>query len=181
MNAKTMQEYITHAVVLDVRRRGEQDKEISFLSENLGKFKAVLISGSKITSRFSPQCDVFDYVMIRGVHKNRHTVTDIITEKKYARNFSSIHMRRAFLLAHFLDKNLPDEVPDNELWRRFVRDCERGALSFSEYLSHLGYGGVHAACARCASHNLSAFSFKEQEFLCKSCSSNIPENELLLI
>lgn len=176
-----MQEYITKAIVLNVRKRGEQDKEISFFSERLGKLRAVLVSGHKITSKFSPHCDVLDYVTLRAVYKNRHTVTDIIAEKKYAPTFSPITMRRVFLLAHFLDKNLPDEAPDDDLWRKIIHDFERGDILFSEYLSHLGYGGTHATCARCGTQSLWAFSFAGQEFLCKTCSSNVPENALLLL
>lgn len=177
-----MVERVYEAIVLDVKPRGEFDKEAVFFSRDLGKFRAVLVGGRRTVSKFSPHCGVLDRVLVRVVYKNRYTVTDVIREKKLINPAKGVSAMRSFILAHFLEKNLPDESPDEEIWERFSSDLKLGSPDFSWYISRLGYGSAEtSSCVRCGKSSVNAFVFGEQGFVCRECSSKIPENELLLL
>ncbi len=176
-----MTERICEAIVLDVKPRGEFDKEAAFFSRDLGKFRAVLVGGRRTVSKFSPHCGVLDKVLVRVVHKNRYTVTDIMKEKRLVDPAKGVSAMRSFILAHFLERNLPDESPDEGMWDRLSFDLERGSPDFAWYVSRLGYGSAGAPCVRCGKSSVYAFAFGEQGFVCRECGSKMSENELLLL
>lgn len=176
-----MREYITQAIVLNVRTWREFDKEAVFFSKDLGKFRAMLVGGRRITSKFSPHCDALKKVTLRVVHKNRYTVTDILEEKSLVDATKGVATKNAFLLANLLERNLPDEAPDEVLWEKTLFDLEKTSFLFSEYLAHLGYDILHASCVHCGKSPIYAFLFNTQVFVCRSCGSKTDGNELLLL
>ncbi len=177
-----MKEFVTDVFILAVYPRGEYDTEAVFFSPDFGKFHAVLVSGRKPTSKFSPHCVLGNFAIVRAVYKNRFTVTDIVSKKPLFQNAKDAQfLKRMFLLTDFLNKNLPDLEPNTELWEKINEDFSKGAIEFFPYLSQLGYDSSLSACAFCGNKNIYAFMFKNQEFLCKSCLSKTGKNELSLI
>ena len=178
---KNMTEYVSKAIALGVYLRSEKDKEVSFFSEKLGKFKATLVSGAKITSKFSQHCDVLNCVETRVVYKSRFTVTDVLLVNRFPLVRGNIPMlKRAIMLAHFLDKNMPDSVPDAVFWHNLYSGLDNGIIDFHKHLARLGYDAEHASCFMCKSRNVKAFSFQTQDFLCEACGFKMRGNEIVL-
>jgi recombinational DNA repair protein (RecF pathway) len=176
-----MREFVTDVFILAVYPRGEYDTEAVFFSPDFGKFRAVLVSGRKPTSKFSPHCIAGRFATVRIVHKNRFTVTDILSSWNFSEKLkNSQFLKQLFLLSDFLDKNLPELEPNIELWQKINGDFSRSTIEFLPYLSMLGYDTALSTCVFCGSKNTYAFMFKNQEFLCKSCLSKTGKNELSL-
>jgi len=177
-----MKEYLTQAIVLGVKPSGEFDRIVDFYTKDFGRLKARVVGGRKILSKFSPQLDILNLVILRLVKKRQFTVTDalllnnFVELKKGAGNF-----RLALTLAFLIKKAAPELSADLRLWHHLVRAFQTNRLNLKIFLKLLGYDSLHARCENCNTNEVKYFSLKDQFFLCYKCHFQFSADKLLLI
>ncbi|MEK7465457.1 MAG: recombination protein O N-terminal domain-containing protein [Patescibacteria group bacterium] len=175
-----MKEYVTEAVVLAVRPRGEADRVADMLTKDFGRIEARVVGGRKILSKFSPHLNPGMRVVVRLVKKNVFTLTDVVS-----RPFLGSRSPRAnkdVLPALFLVRSLiPAANPDPKLWYALAVFFEGEEKSISALLAVIGYNARHAKCEACGDVSVRYFYIPDQVFVCVACSVKFPEDALLYI
>ncbi len=169
-----MQEYVTDAIVLSVRPRGETDRTLDCYTKQLGRIEARMIGGRKPLSKLSPHCDVGGFVKIRLVEKNQLTLIDALRTAP-SRRLSPLTFRVVALVRALT----PRGVPDGRLWETLKRTVGEDEESIAILFRILGYDPVPASCEACGDTPVSLFSIPHHEFFCDRCGSELPENEVV--
>lgn len=177
-----MKEYITDAIVLGTKPVRESDKTVALFTKELGRVEVKVVAARKTLSKFTPHLDPLNLVHVRLVKKNNFTLTDVLTENRFAPIRESTRIFGAALqLISLLDELLAVSQPEPRLWHALVRALEEGKINIPLFLKLLGYDPLYASCARCHARHISAFLRKEQAFLCSNCARAFPESEIILI
>jgi len=172
-----MKEYVTDALVLGVRPRGETDRVADLFTKELGRIEARAIGARKTLSKFSPHLTPGTIVRARLVLKRAHTLTDVITYPDPSR--MSDRTRSELLSSLFLIRALvPVGNPDLRLWHALTELITKERGDERSFLALLGYNPLHARCEECGNQEISYFHLTDQRFLCATCSVKFPENEI---
>jgi recombinational DNA repair protein (RecF pathway) len=177
-----MHEFVTNAFVLGRRPRGELDLTVDLYTERIGRIEGRVISGQKITSKFSPHLIVPNFVTIRVVEKNVHTITDVISFSspwKFKDNADTF--QNIFRIFFLLRVAAPLHVPDQLLWKYI--SCENGEKppEIDRILNTLGYDISLATCAVCAKRPVHFFEYGEGSFLCDVCGVKPHHDRVILV
>lgn len=175
-----MQEFVTDALVLGIRSFSNKDRQVDLFTKDFGRIKARVKSGSKPTSKLSPHLDPLNKVVVRLFEKNRFTVTDVLTEKRFEdirkdKDLFSMALNILFLLRSIF----PQEMPDRRLWHYLIAGLEDKKLGIETFLEILGYNPKLAPCFNCSNKGNNKFFVPDQLFVCHRCSKRMPE-ELLI-
>jgi recombinational DNA repair protein (RecF pathway) len=177
-----MKEYITEAIVLKVRPRGEADKSVDVFTKDFGRLCLRVTAGKRILSKFSPHLEPLNLVIARIVKKDNYTMADVLAKRQFRRrNFPLAIQARALELIYLLGSQLPIGSPDLHLWFSLLRALESGKFEFGHFLKILGHDAERAKCFICASRPVSFFSLSDQVLLCAAHAGKFPQNELIYI
>jgi recombinational DNA repair protein (RecF pathway) len=177
-----MKEYLTEAIVLNVRPRREFDRTADFYTKELGRLEARVIGGRRILSKFSPHLVVPSLVTVRLVKKGGLTLVDIMTEE----NFPDVLKKPAIFakvleLLFLIRKVVPMASADLHLWYALLRSLRSGRVSMRIFLKILGYDVSGAACQICLSRSIRYFVPADQTFVCQKCRGKFSGNGLIYI
>ena len=177
-----MKEYLTEALVLNVRPAKEQDRSVDFYTKDLGRVRARVIGGRKIVSKLSPHLDVLNLVKVRLINKNRLTVTDVLSYDRFADLRKNVGIYSHALELLFLLRSLvPEGEPDLRLWHYLVSALKHQRLSRRDLFNVLGYNPLFSNCSNCNLKRVDYFTFSEQSFLCSPCRDKFYFNRSDLI
>ncbi|MFH1193263.1 MAG: recombination protein O N-terminal domain-containing protein [Candidatus Jorgensenbacteria bacterium] len=176
-----MKDLVVHALVLGARDSGERDRLVRLFTKELGVFEARVVGGRRILSKFAPHLDVGNLAAVRLVKKNAYTVTDALTEERFAKlRGNPKEFARALALLTLLSRLLPREVPDLRLWHSVVRSFSVARVDVGAVLKLLGYDPLHAACEACGRKPPACFVPSTQSFLCGSCRGKFGADGIVL-
>jgi len=176
-----MREYLTEALVLDKNEVNEADLLVDLYTKELGRLKAKVTSGQKITSKLSPHLEPLTFSLVRLTEKNGFTVADALTQNRliHLRRSAVIFAKGLKLLAAIRQLIFSEEI-DPKLWFWLKKSLTKGDIFFSQFLKILGYDPKLAKCHKCHSKFIKYFLVEDQIFLCRNCGFKVPENALLL-
>lgn len=173
-----MREYLTQAVVLNVKPHKESDKLADLYTRSLGRIEARIVGGQKILSKLAPHLDLFNLVTVRLIEKNNFTVADVISEETFSKLKKDKEgykkARKVFSLVRYL---LPKREEDERLWQGIVRALRENKFESSLFLKFLGYDPKAATCFSCGSEKINHFFLRDQSFLCSLCHKNLANDE----
>ena len=177
-----MREYLTEALVLDKYASNETDLIVDLYTKELGRVKAKITSGQKITSKLSPHLEPLTFSLVRLTEKKGFVVADALTHDSLGHfRISSVFFAKALKLLSSLKELIYSEEIDPKLWFWLKKSLNaKSQIIFSQFLKILGYDPKLAQCHKCHSRFIKSFLVRDQIFLCRYCSSKIPQNTLLL-
>lgn len=176
-----MREYLTEALVLDKTASNETDFTVDLYTKELGRVKAKITSGQKITSKLSPHLEPLTFSLVRLTEKKGFVVADALTKdnlshfRKYPTSFA-----KALKLISAIRELIYSEEIDPKLWFWLKKSLPKREVSCNQFLKILGYDPKLAQCRKCHSKFIKYFLVEDQIFLCRSCGFKIPQNRLLL-
>ena len=170
-----MREYFTEAVVLESGPAGSQDRFVDLYTREFGRLRAKVVGGRKITSKLSPHLEKGNLVEVRLVEKNRFTVADVISKKRFGKNLA------VFEVLFLLKSLLPELVSDLRLWHGLLHGLRQANPDKKVFLKLLGYNSIFAVCDSCGAGKVKYFSAGDQVFLCEKCSSRIRSHRIKII
>ena len=196
--------YQTHAITLHRRDIRENDRLLSFYTQDHGKIQAMVSGAKKIKSRLSGHLEPFAVVelgVVRGAKINKVTSAQCIF--RYSRLMENIDkMMCAGFCLRFLNKMVHVGVPDKKIFTLLVSALEAINTEEPEYdvkifnavftlkaMSLLGYAPELARCVVCKSEDMNEpiiFSFNKGGIVCARCrkgveGENISEKERLFL
>lgn len=177
-----MREFVTDAFVLKKRPRGEMDISVDLYTEHMGRIEGRVVSGQKMTSKFSPHLNVPNFVIVRIVEKNFFTVTDAISHniflgtKKDGRALRNV--LNSFFLLSFMS---PPQVCDEKMWEYLVFSMRDLSTNPRRILQLLGHDPSSAECASCGAHDVAYIEKGEVSFLCVECGFKRGSDAVLLL
>ena len=176
-----MREYLTEALVLDKTAANETDFIVDLYTKELGRLKAKVTSGQKITSKLSPHLEPLTFSLVRLTEKNGFTVADALTQNRltHLRRSAVIFAKGLKLLSAIQQLIFPEEI-DPKLWFWLKKSLTKGEFFFNQFLKILGYDPKLAECHKCRTKFIKYFLAEDQIFLCRNCGFKIPPNTLLL-
>lgn len=170
-----MREYLTEALILDKTASNEADLTVDLYTKELGRIKAKVTSGQKITSKLSPHLEPLNFSLVRLTEKNGFTVADALTQSKI-KPFS----QTLKLLAAVRELVFFEEI-DPKLWFWLKKSLSTSRpIFFKPFLKILGYDPKLAECHQCHSRWVKYFFVADQIFLCSRCRFKLPGNALSL-
>ncbi len=174
-----MKEYFTKALVLDQENAGEADRRVFLYTEELGKVAARAKSARKITSKLAGHLEPMTFSDVRIIEKNGLQIVDALSFKKIKKSEVNLKFLR------FIKEMTFEFQPDRHLWiiikKIFHRGEKSDSVPYGEILKIMGFDPKFATCQICQSRHVNYFFETEQIFLCKRCSSKVPQNEIVLI
>jgi DNA repair protein RecO len=176
-----MREYLTEVLVLDKYTSNETDLTVDLFTKELGRVKAKITSGQKITSKLSPHLEPLTFSLVRLTEKNGFVIADALTQN-YLNNFrvSPFFFAKALKLLSSVKELIYPEQIDPKLWFWLKKTLAGKEIFYSQFLKILGYDPKLAQCHKCRSRYIKSFLVRDQIFLCRYCSFKIPRNALLL-
>jgi recombinational DNA repair protein (RecF pathway) len=196
---KSMQEYVTDAIVLTKRPVGELDGRYALFTKKFGKMTGRATSSRKITSKLCGHLEPGSAVKVRFIEQKGTRIVDALKTARVA-----IGVRDLAALADLL----PEMDPDAPLWEHLslVRDggAEGGIggerFSWATVLKLLGWDPEGAACAGCGTETRNMrqetrdrrqetgngqlplyFQTSTQEFFCANCAPRAHQRGSLLL
>lgn len=177
-----MTEFVTDAFVLGRRVRGELDITVDLYTESMGRIEGRVISGQKISSRFSQHLSVSNLVTVRMVEKNTLTVTDALTVSEFQWMKDDISVFERVLHIFFLIRvSTPQHVPDPILWKHLSESMATHTIEMKEILKILGHDISSAVCAYCKKIPVHYFEYEDGAFFCETCGSKQTHDKVVLI
>lgn len=183
-----MREYLTEALVLDKTASNETDLAVDLYAKELGRVKAKITSGQKITSKLSPHLEPLTFSLVRLTEKKGFVVADALTKDNlsYFRK-SPVSFAKALKLIAAMRELIYPEEKDPKLWFWLKKTLPKGLsvgrqgeIFYNQFLKILGYDPKLAQCRKCHSKFIKYFLVEDQIFLCRSCGFKIPQSRLLL-
>lgn len=196
--------YQTHAITLHRRDIRENDRLLSFYTQDLGKIQAIVSGAKKIKSRLSGHLEPFAIVelgIVRGAKINKVTSAQCIF--RYSRLMENIDkMMCAGFCLRFLNKMVHVGVSDKKIFTLLTSALEAMNTEGLKYnvkifntvftlkaMSLLGYAPELARCVVCKSEEINEptlFSFNKGGIVCARCresveGENISLKELLFL
>lgn len=179
---KFMKEYITEAIVLDIKAVDEYDRVVEVFSKEFGYLKAKLISGRRFLSKLSPHLDILNLVDLRLVEKNQIIVADALTKDRFFQIRENYLVLKQFLdLVYYLKNLVFFSQKDLKLWYWLLNSLKNVKINYLEFLKILGYDHKLAKCYICQNKKISYFHIFEQFFLCFKCAGKFKKNDLIYI
>ncbi len=177
-----MKEYLTEAIVLDIKEIDEYDRLVEVFSKEFGYLKAKLVSGRKFLSKLSPHLDILNLVDLRLVEKNQIIVADALLKERFLKIRENYLILKQFLdLVYFLKRLVFFSQKDLKLWYWLLNSLKLAKINYLEFLKILGYDYKLAKCQICQNKNISYFYISEQVFLCFRCSRKFKKNDLIYL
>lgn len=177
-----MRDYLTEALILDKTASNETDFIVDLYTKELGRIKAKVTSGQKITSKLSPHLEPLTFSLVRLTEKNGFVIVDTLTQNRLAhlRRFLGSFSQALKLLASVKELVFFEEI-DPKLWFWLKKSLNaKSQIIFSQFLKILGYDPKLAECQKCHSRFIKYFLAADQIFLCRRCRFKIPQNILSL-
>lgn len=176
-----MREYLTEALVLDKNEVNETDLVVDLYTKELGRIKAKVTSGQKITSKLSPHLEPLTFALVRLTEKNGFVVADALTQD-YLKHFrvSPVYFAKSLKFLSALKELIYSEEIDPNLWFWLKKTLAKREIFYSQFLKILGYDPKLAECQKCQSRFIKYFLVESQTFFCRNCGFKIPQNTLLL-
>ena len=168
-------------LVLDKNKVNETDLTVDLYAKELGRIKAKMTSGQKITSKLSPHLEPLTFSLVRLTEKNGFVVADALTQD-YLKHFrvSPVYFAPALKLLSALKELIYSEEIDPKLWFWLKKTLAKREIFYSQFLKILGYDPKLAECRKCRSKFIKYFLAADQIFLCRNCGFKVPQNRLLL-
>ena len=176
-----MREYLTEALVLDKNEVNETDLVVDLYTKELGRVKAKVTSGQKITSKLSPHLEPLTFSLVRLTEKNGFVVVDALTQD-YLKHFrvSPVYFAKALKLLSALKGLIYSEEIDPKLWFWLKKTLVKRDFFYNHFLKILGYDPKLAEFHKCRSLFIKYFLIEDQIFLCRNCGFKVHGNALLL-
>ena len=176
-----MEEFVTDAVVLNLRPATTPNRIADLFTKNIGRVEARVVSGLKTGSKLAPHLDPLTLVTVRILQKNQYLITDALSKDRFPAIRKNPIQMQTWLDTIFLIRSfLPPLVPDPELWHELVRSLKRGEAKFTMFLKLLGYDPSLASCSFCDTSTVEAFYVPDQLFVCSSCRKRAPSEQDLI-
>ncbi len=176
-----MREYLTEALVLDKTAVNETDFSVDLYTKELGRVRAKITSGQKITSKLSPHLEPLTFSLVRLAEKNGFVVTDALTKNNLSHfRKSPVSFAKALKLISAMRELIYPKGIDHKLWFWLKKSLPKGEISYIQFLKIMGYDPKLAECHKCRSKFIKYFLAEDQIFLCRQCGFKIPHNRLLL-
>lgn len=176
-----MREYLTEALVLDKYASNETDLTVDLYTKELGRLKAKITSGQKITSKLSPHLEPLAFSLVRLTEKKGFVVVDVLTQNHLNHlRLNPFFFAKAIKLLSSIRELIYSEQIDPKLWFWLKKTLSGKEIFYNQFLKILGYDPKLAQCHKCHSRYIRSFLVRDQIFLCNYCSSKIPRNVLLL-
>ncbi|MEK7574579.1 MAG: DNA repair protein RecO [Patescibacteria group bacterium] len=171
-----MREYLTEALVLDKNEVNETDLVVDLYTKELGRVKAKVTSGQKITSKLSPHLEPLTFSLVRLTEKNGFVVVDALTQD-YLKHFrvSPVYFAKALKLLSALKGLIYSEEIDPKLWFWLKKTLAKKEIFYNYFLKVLGYDPKLAECQKCRSRFIKYFLVEDQIFLCRDCGFKIKD------
>ena len=171
-----MREYLTEALVLDKTAANETDFIVDLYTKELGRVKAKITSGQKITSKLSPHLEPLTFSLVRLAEKNGFVATDALTKNNLSHfRKSPVSFAKALKLISAMKELIYSEEIDHKLWFWLKKSLTKGDIFFSQFLKILGYDPKLAECHKCHSKFIKYFLVEDQIFLCRYCGLKIKD------
>lgn len=176
-----MREYLTEALVLDKTAANETDLIVDLYTKELGRVKAKITSGQKITSKLSPHLEPLTFSLVRLAEKRGFVVTDALTKDNLSHfRKSPVSFAKALKFISAMREFIYSEETDPKLWFWLKKSLTKGDIFYDQFLKILGYDPKLAECHKCRSKFIEYFLAEDQIFFCRSCGFKISQNRLLL-
>jgi len=204
-----MREYLVEALILNKTPSNEIDFTVDLYTKELGRIKAKITSGRKITSKLSPHLEPLTFSLVRLTEKNGFVVTDALTKNNlsYFRKHP-VSFAKALKLISAIRELIYSEETDPKLWFWLKKSLLKGEIFYNQFLKIMGYDPKLAECRKCGlkfinpvrssetasysgnilskeagygtSNGVKYFLVEDQIFLCRNCGFKVPQNKLLL-
>lgn len=177
-----MREYVTDAIVLGRRPRGEHDWSVDLFTRDLGSLTTRVVSGARSRSKFSPHLAPPNLVLVRLVRTVRYTLTDIATHDRFeAVRSNPALFSGALELAALVRHIAPPLAPDHALWECLVHSLEWGEPAVRSVLTLLGHDPHGAPCVQCGGAPVRWVTLSDHTLLCGLCAAPFPISERVCI
>ena len=166
---------------MDKNEVNETDLVVDLYTKELGRVKAKVTSGQKITSKLSPHLEPLTFSLVRLTEKNGFVVVDALTQD-YLKHFrvSPVYFAKALKLLSALKGLIYSEEIDPKLWFWLKKTLAKKEIFYNYFLKVLGYDPKLAECQKCRSRFIKYFLVEDQIFLCRNCGFKVHGNALLL-
>ena len=169
-----MREYSTDAVVLGVGERNGYDRFVDLYTEEIGRVRARVVAGRKITSKLSPHLSLGNFISSRLVYKNQFTLADALVQ----RVFSGSDILGGLSLVNSL---APVMFPDLQIWDLLRQGLYNGRCDHKVFLSAFGYDATYSSCDLCGANEVKLFFLPDQMFLCNTHANDVPRSKTVSI
>lgn len=176
-----MKDFVSEAIVLGIQPAKEHDRVVSLFTKKHGRIQARVAGGARLLSKFAPHLDPINLVGVRVAHKNKFTLTDVLTTDRFSATRKGSSFGQALKVVALVRVLAPEGEPDMKLWHDLVQMFTSGTVDPNHFLNLFGYDSKLGACDMCGAKSIAYFSIKTHELLCARCSTNLPENALLLL
>lgn len=122
-----MTSYKTKAIIINRLNLGESDRILTLFSPEFGKIRAICKGSRRTKSKFGGHTELFscaDFVVSKG--KSLDIITDAVLSKNYLNTDPDIDkVQTAYFFAEVLNKLLPDETPNKEVYNLYQYCLEK--------------------------------------------------------
>src|SRR6185437_12838312 len=139
-----MQEYVTHAIVLNKEPLRDQDGRYSLFTERFGKVIGKATSSRKITSKLAPHLEPGTLARVRFIEQKGTQIVDALKVDR---------LPHSYLDLRFLSALLPEGQPEENLWELLAKQ----PFSWVDALQILGWDPSDAVCMGCGAAAISHF------------------------
>ncbi|MEK7089238.1 MAG: recombination protein O N-terminal domain-containing protein [Patescibacteria group bacterium] len=176
-----MKDFVSEAIVLGIQPAKEHDRVVSLFTKKHGRINARVAGGARLLSKFAPHLDPVSLVSTRITHKNKFTLTDVLTSDRFPATRAGASFGQALKIVALVRVLAPEGEPDLKLWHDLVQMFTSGDVDPNHFLNLFGYDSKLGMCDSCGTKSVAYFNIKTHELLCVRCSTNLPENALLLL
>jgi len=171
-------DFLLESFVLDKKECKEQDLIVDVFTKDLGRIEVKVISGQKINSKLAPHLQPGYFSLLKIVLKKEYKITDALRLNEFSLPKTKSSLKAIIRFVYFFRELTVFQQPDYRLFY-FIKDCLRKkTISYSKFLSLLGYDPIFSYCVQCGKP-AQFFLVREQIFLCSTCSQKF-KNEILL-
>ena len=166
---------------LDRKPAGEFDEYVPLSTRAHGRLSARAVSSRKMHSKFSHHLDPLTHVKARLVGAGSYVLADALPVNRFTElRKDRAELAKALRIASFIRNYFPEGGVDERAWDFFEECLRKARMDARGLLGLLGFGAGEA-CRKCAKKSAERFFIPDHAFLCVSCSSKMPENQLLYI
>jgi DNA repair protein RecO (recombination protein O) len=176
-----MKDFVSLAIVLGIQPAKEHDRVVSLFTKKHGRINVRVAGGAKLLSKFAPHLDPINLVSVRITHKNKFTLTDVLTTDRFLATREGDSFGQALKILALVRVLSPEGEPEAKLWHDLLTAFSSGTANPNHFLNLFGYDAHLGSCDACGAKPVAYFSIKTHELLCTRCSTKLPENALLLL
>ena len=169
-----MQEVQTSGLVLSNESLGELDRRVAVFTEDFGKIKAKIKSGSKPVSKLNGHLQPGNFVKIRLIHVNGnendfYQIIEASSYHSFIENASAAALIESLTCLNLIENLMPPAMPDPILWD-FVLEFDNIEDKRKELLLKIGFDIDNEKCAACSKRNPLLFDTINYYFVCQECN-----------